>query len=114
MSRVTAPFRLAIKRGKDIKRIMKNKLVILGPLFFIFAVLIFAASDAKIPRLFKEAHVLYEKGNYFDSYGKLGEAFMEVWAKCPLTLRNVHFVVDEPEGFGIYTPKCYFQARREN
>ncbi|MBW2309242.1 MAG: hypothetical protein JRG73_20155 [Deltaproteobacteria bacterium] len=88
------------------KKVIINRWVLLGFFSFISTGIIFAAPGANIPRLLKEARVLYERGDYFESYLKLGEASFDVWTKCPLILNNVQFVVDEPDGFGIYTPRA--------
>jgi hypothetical protein len=37
---------------------------------------------------------------------KAEAALLAIWEELPLTFRNVMFVVDEPKGLGMYTPRA--------
>jgi len=86
-------------------RMLKNKWTLFVSLSLICGGIILAASEINLARMLKEAQTNYEQGKYFDSYMKLRAASLDVWSKCPLTLHNVHFVVDEPAAFGMYNPR---------
>lgn len=44
-------------------------------------------------------------GQSLDEINKREEAVREAWEKTPLTVRRALFVSEEPQGFGIYTPR---------
>ena len=48
----------------------------------------------------------YMGGDYLGALDALWAAQEEIWRLAPLGVRNVAFVVDQPENFGTYNPKA--------
>ena len=75
------------------------------------AALVFAAGPTAMAmaeeapgQLISEASMLYYEGKSLETYFKLKEVMEQIWNEAPLTVQNVHFVTEEPEAYGYYTP----------
>jgi hypothetical protein len=47
----------------------------------------------------------YQSGDYLGALDALWAAQEEIWRRAPLGIRNVAFVIDQPDNFGTYQPK---------
>ncbi|MDR2934375.1 MAG: hypothetical protein LBV70_00610 [Candidatus Adiutrix sp.] len=63
-----------------------------------------AAQDAVSLNLSK-AGSAYQSGDYLGAMDALWAAQQEIWRRSPLGVRNVAFVVDQPDNFGTYQPR---------
>ncbi len=52
-----------------------------------------------------KANASYIKGDYVETIAGLREALVDVWNKAPLTVQNICFVTEQPEAYGMYTPR---------
>ncbi len=53
----------------------------------------------------RKAAAALDGGNYDQAIDLIRAALSEAWLAAPLTLRNVTWVTEEPQAFGIYKPR---------
>jgi len=63
-----------------------------------------AAQDAVAQNL-SQAGSAYQSGDYLGALDAIWAAQEEIWRRAPLGIRNVAFVIDQPDNFGTYQPK---------
>ncbi|MBU2551263.1 MAG: hypothetical protein KKB20_22815 [Proteobacteria bacterium] len=65
-----------------------------------------AAGAVDPPTAITKAQASYMQGKSVDSIGWLREAMQGVWEKTPLTIQNLTLITDQPQGYGVYTPRA--------
>lgn len=70
------------------------------------------ATAADVRQTMDQADELYNSGDKLGALDRMRQAVMGLWSEVPLSARNIHFVTDPPEGFGMYEPvaKAVFDA----
>jgi len=64
-----------------------------------------AGAQNSVIQNLSQAGSSYQSGDYIGALDALWAAQEEIWRRAPLGVRNVAFVVDQPENFGTYQPK---------
>jgi len=59
-----------------------------------------------VSRNLSQAGSAYQSGDYIGALDALWAVQEEIWRRAPLGVRNVAFVIDQPDNFGTYQPKA--------
>ena len=77
--------------------------------FWLSLIIVFAIGPAAMAQnpldALARANSSYMDGDYHQTMQDLREAMQAVWNLAPLEVNNVHFVSEQPEAFGMYTPR---------
>ena len=52
-----------------------------------------------------QASAEYSSGNFVEGVNLLRKSMEEMWNEVPLTVLNVTFVTEQPQAYGMYTPR---------
>ncbi|MBW2062579.1 MAG: hypothetical protein JRI95_13605 [Deltaproteobacteria bacterium] len=53
----------------------------------------------------QQANYSYHNGDYTRTIVELRQALQGTWNKAPLTLNNVTWIIEPPDGYGMYEPR---------